>query len=368
MNTAGIFEKAFTQSDYAINITDAAGILLKVNQAFLNMYKFASEQDVLGKTQRIIRSPHTPLRIYQDMWKTIIQGNTWRGNFTNVAKDGAEVFVHLTITPIRENEKIIGYMGFSLDRAQQVLLERELFQANKLVELGTMGAGLAHELNNPLASILLDAEFLRDVLANPGKPFDRKMTLAAADSVINGVEKMKRVLEHLLIYSRKEKPQQRSTLLVSDLIRDSFLFIEKQIRSRGIDIKVEVEENLAIPGNLTQLESVIHNLLANSRDAFEMQEENPEKLITIGGRLESNGNVCITYKDNAGGIPDAILEHIFEPFFTTKSEKEGTGLGLSISKKIITEHGGRIRCESREGSTTFFIHLPSANGERVLAQ
>src|SRR5689334_7743259 len=86
------------------------------------------------------------------MWKCISSGGTWRGNLTNVAKDGSEVFVHLTITPIRENGAIVGYMGFSLDRAQQVMLEKQLFHANKLVVLGTMGAGLAHEPSSSLSS------------------------------------------------------------------------------------------------------------------------------------------------------------------------------------------------------------------------
>jgi PAS domain S-box-containing protein len=361
MDTAILLDRAFTQADYAINITDTQGKLVKVNQAYLDLYKFGSESEVLGKTQRVIRSPHTPDAVYKEMWSTIQAGETWRGNLSNIAKDGSEVFVHLTISTVREEGRIVGYMGFSLDRAQQVLLEKELFHANKLVVLATMGAGLAHELNNPLASILLDAEYLRDAFAAPGQPIDFHSAQSAANSVIQGVERMKKVLEHLLLYSRKEASQRFSTLTMSQLIEDSFIFIERQMRSRSIVIEVKIDGDIFISGNRTQLESVVHNLLSNSRDAFDGRKGG-EKRIRIRAYKEKAGIVTLEYTDNAGGIPKPILDRIFEPFFTTKKEREGTGLGLAISRKIVAEHGGNIQCESSGESTTFRITLPALEG------
>jgi PAS domain S-box-containing protein len=348
--------KAFTQADYAVNLTDKAGLLIKVNQAYLDLYKFRSDAEILGQSQRIIRSPHTPNSVYKEMWKTITAGETWRGNLTNVARDGSQVFVHLTITPIKEDGTIVGYMGFSLDRAQQVLLEKQLFHANKLVVLGTMGAGLAHELNNPLASILLDAEYLQEVFQAPGKPIDWHNALSASTSLIKGVERIKKVLEHLLVYSRKEGAQQHSTLSILQLIQESFLFIERQFSNRGIAIEIHIDEDVFISGNRTQLESIIHNLLHNSRDAFEGRPG--EKKVVIQVSRGTDGFAVIEYRDNAGGIPEKNLPHIFEPFFTTKGEKEGTGLGLAISKKIVAEHGGTIECETGSGYTVFRIQLP----------
>lgn len=350
-------EKAFIQADYAVNITDTRGVLLRVNQAYLDLYKFGSEAEILGQTQRLIRSPRTHDGLYKDMWETIATGRTWRGNLTNVARDGSEVYVHLTISPLRDQGRIIGYMGFSLDRAQQVQLERELFHANKLMVLGTLGAGLAHELNNPLASILLDAEYLRDALEDPARPVPRDEAASAAKSVIAGVERMKKVLEHLLLYSRKESAQRFSTVAVDQLIEESFLFMEKQLRSRGIDIHLETQKDLFISCNRTQLESVIHNLLSNSRDAFEGRLKAGRR-IEIKARSENGFLAHIEYRDNAGGIPAHLLPRIFEPFFTTKAEKDGTGLGLAISRKIVLEHGGTLECESLRETTTFHIRLP----------
>ncbi len=356
LDDTALCEKAFSQAEYAINITDKNGILVKVNKAYLRLYKFTAENEVIGHSQRIIRSPNTPLGVYKHMWETILAGDTWRGELSNVATDGSEVFIHLTITPIREDGEIIGYMGFSLDRSQQVMLERQLFHANKLVVLGTLGASLAHELNNPLASILLDAEYIRELFSAPNPDFDVKSALSAADSVIKGAERMKKVVEHLLHYSRKD-PEKEGVFPVLNLVEDSFLFMDKQLKNRGIHLEYQIEDDLYLQGNRTQLESVIHNLLTNSRDAFDTFDP-PEKLISIKA-YHRGASLLVDYSDNAGGISDEVKPYIFDPFFTTKKEKEGTGLGLSISKKIVTEHGGRITCRSEGDNTLFRIELPA---------
>jgi PAS domain S-box-containing protein len=353
-----MFEDAFTQSDYAINITDPNGAMLKVNDAYLRLYKFASESEILGKNQRIIRSPVTPDNLYRNMWATIASGRFWRGELTNRAMDGSEVHIHLTISPIRRNGVIVGYMGFSINRAQQVLMERQLFHANKLVVLGTLGAGLAHELNNPLASILLDAEYLRDYLKDADRSADPAVALSAAESVIRGAERMRRVLEHLLFYSKKDSGNATSTISLRQLLDDSFLFIERQLTSRGIAIEIDVDGEYFLHGNRTQLESVIHNLLGNSRDAFARSNESGKRISIQSRYLECDNIISLDYRDNAGGIEPDVLTRIFEPFFTTKGG-DGTGLGLAISKQIIAEHGGSIDCESVDGTTRFMIKLPA---------
>jgi PAS domain S-box-containing protein len=361
-----MIQDAFTQSDYAINITDPKGILLKVNDAYLRLYKINDESQILGQTQRIIRSPFTPDSVYKDMWKTISEGKVWRGEMGNRTLDGTDVFIHLTISPIRRDGEIVGYMGFSMDRAQQVVLERQLFHANKLVVLGTLGAGLAHELNNPLASILLDAEYLREAITKIPDPADRQAALDASESVIRGSERIRRVLEHLLKYSKKDESSAPGEIELGGLLEDSLLFVDRQLRSRGIDIQVRSAEGIRISGNRTQLESVFHNLIANSRDAF-AKAENSGKAIRISSFFRAEDNVAvIEYRDNAGGIAPDVLYRIFEPFFTTKGG-EGTGLGLSISSQVVAQHGGTIACESDGGETVFRIILPAKldEGEAV---
>jgi PAS domain S-box-containing protein len=354
-----MLDDAFTQADYAINITDPEGRLLRVNNAYLSLYKFPSEDAILGQTQKIIRSPGTPDSLYRDMWETITRGEAWRGNLVNRALDGTPVHIHLTISPIRRDGRIVGYMGFSLNREQQVLLERQLFHANKLMMLGTLSAGLAHEMNNPLASILLEAEYLKKVLSRPGGPADPQSGLRAAESVIRGVERMRRVLNHLLQYSRKDGPAEEPFSL-KKLLEETFLFMDRQLMTRGIRVEISADEGLDIRGNYTQIESVLHNLVSNARDAFEEPGGLGEKRISIEARKSGENWVEIVFEDNAGGIPAERLDQIFEPFYTTKEGAKGTGLGLSLSRKILKDHGGDILCVSQGGSTRFTLTLPLA--------
>lgn len=353
-----MIEDAFTQSDYAISITDPKGKLLRINDAYLRLYKFESADQVLGRTSRIISSPLTPDGVYKELWETIASGKVWRGEMINRAVDGSEVFVHLTISPIRRDEKIVGYMGFSLDRHQQVVLEKQLFHANKLMVLGTFGAGVAHELNNPLASIVLDAEFLKDRLKEFDPHVDVDSALRAADAIIEAGERMRRVLEHLLLYSKKDLTLANSTLSMSRLLKDSFIFVERQLRSRGIEIDIQVDKDAYLVANQAQLESVFHNLISNSRDAFEAKGKGGKRIAISTAFIEEKGLVRIDYRDNAGGIPAAVLKQIFDPFFTTKGGS-GSGLGLSISRHILSQHGGHIHCESDGEETLFRIHLPA---------
>jgi len=353
-----MIEDAFTQSDYAINITDTKGILLNVNDAYLRLYKVEDAAQILGQTQRVIRSPFTPDSLYKEMWSTIASGQVWRGELSNLALDGSQVMIHLTISPIRRNGEIVGYMGFALDRAQQVVLERQLFHANKLVVLGTLGAGLAHELNNPLASILLDVDYLREAVAKIPDPSGRQAAADAAESVLRGCERMRRVLQHLLTYSMNDFEGERSDFPLRGLLEDSLLFVQRKLRSNGIEILVQSAEGIVINGNRTQLESVLHNLMGNSRDAF-ASRDGAGKWIRIDSFFaEENQTAVIEYRDNAGGIRSEILTRIFEPYFTTKNE-HGTGLGLALTRQVLARHGGTIDCVSQGDETLFRITVPA---------
>lgn len=355
--TGGMIEDAIFQSDFAICITDPKGILLRVNEAYRNLYKYPSMESLVGQPVSIVRSPLTPESLYHDMWKTISSGGIWRGQMNNRALDGTEVYIHLTISPIRRNGEVTGFLGLSLDRAQQVILEKQLMHANKLIAIGTLGVGLAHELNNPLASILLDAEYLRDiygdVIASPAAEQARQ----AAVSIIQNSEKMRRVLEHLLLYAKPEAPQANSTIAVAPFLDDCFMFVSLHLQSLGIAVEILADQGLYVIGNRKELETIIHILLANSMDAFAESQANAKRIRIMATAESGSALVRIDFRDNAGGISPEVMPHIFEPFFTTKGGS-GTGLGLSLSRHILAAHGGQIECESAEGETIFHMVLP----------
>jgi PAS domain S-box-containing protein len=355
----GLCEAAFEQSDLAACITDPQGILLKVNDAYRKLYLFPDAERLVGRPVSLIRSPLTPGRLHQDLWRIISSGGVWRGQMNNRAYDGSEVHIHLTISPIRSEGRLIGYLGLSLDRAQQVILENQLSQANKIIAVGALGSGLAHGLNNPLASILLDAEYLREILGDIIASPEADQAGQAAQAIIRSAEKMRRVLEHLLLYAKQEAPQSRSTIALAPFLQDCFLFVGSHLKGLGIEVALEADPDLIVIGNRMELESVIHALISNSMDAFSVSRVRDKKIRVAVASVSGERHLQIEYADNAGGIAPEALPRIFEPFFTTKGEK-GTGLGLSLSRHILAAHNGQIDCASERGKTVFLLTLPLA--------
>ena len=349
--------QAFNHSEYAINITNLTGEILLVNTAYMELYGYDDDAKIIGFRQNAIRWEETDPKVYKDLWSVISQDRIWRGKLINKRVDGELLPVHLSIYPIFEEGKKIGYMGFTLDRSQQFELEKQLLQANRLMILGTLGAGMAHELNNPLTSISLEAENLLDLCQE--NEIDKRSARESIEVILNGVDRMKRVIDHLLSYVRKGGYNSQDVVSVQELFEDALLFLDRQFRNRNIQITIDQKSPFYILGSRTDLESVLHNLLTNSRDAFSgLPVSDVEKYIHIEIKESEQHRVEIKYTDNAGGIPQAILEKIWQPFFSTKVEGEGTGLGLSITQKIVHEHGGRILCSSQPPTTTFRIILP----------
>ncbi len=236
-------------------------------------------------------------------------------------------------------------------------IQTKLIQSAKLASLGTLASGVAHELNNPLTGILGFANIIIK------KEKINSKVQSHLQTIIKSAERMKAIIDHLRIFSRDSYERDWKLLSINEPISNSLILLKQQLTTANIEIKLDFKnDNLIIWGNNNQLESVIQNLLVNSKDAFNEQDklknENIEKLITIE-TIKKNSKVIVIYRDNAGGIAEEALEHIFDPFFTTKEVGEGTGLGMSVSHGIIKEHNGKIEINSQvEKGTTFTITFP----------
>ena len=348
-------ELAFMQAQYAISVTDLEGSVLAVNKAYVKLYSLNHESDIIGKKQSVIKSSGVPRETYVDMWKTIKKGEIWRGDLINQAVTGEKIPVNLSIHPIFENGKQVAYMSFTIDRTQMVELEHQLLHSNKLAVLGTLGASLAHELNNPLTSLSLEAENLDELLDE--REFNKIEGKKSVKTILKGVGRMKRVLNHLLLFVHKDDSQRKEIFSAKEMIEDSLLFLSRQLQNRGIDVILNLKMDLTIHGVRTDVESVIHNIISNAKHAFEENKVQRAALVLTAKQLDEDW-IEVKILDNAGGIPEDVVGRIFEPFFTTKKEGQGTGLGLSISRKIIRETGGEISCKTWDGFTEFRILLP----------
>ena len=233
-----------------------------------------------------------------------------------------------------------------LDHKHKVLLE-----SHKLRAIGTLVAGVAHELNNPLNNTLLTASVLNECF--PTLSEEEKMEMI--NDVINETERAQRVVKNLLDFAR-EGETEIAPLEIGKIVEDSTRLVANQVRFAKVDLKLDCEANLPrIHGDEQKLKQVFVNLLLNAVDA-----------LPPGGQIhihikknKPQGYVLVTVHDNGPGIPEHIQARIFDPFFTTKGQGKGTGLGLSVSRGIIKKLGGYITLASSSGQGTMFtVALP----------
>lgn len=234
-------------------------------------------------------------------------------------------------------------------------MEDQIFRKNKLIELGTIGAGIAHEIRNPLASIRTFAQLLPDQMDDP------EFKGEFSKLVLKDVDRITKVVESMLAFAR---PSQVSIAdhSANDLVDEAIMLAQPRLKSKQIELTKNFHEKPMIKVDKQQILQVLINLLNNAADAL---PEHGKIRVATGMRLmegaEGNGNQqkfgVIEVADNGPGIPAATRNRLFDPFFTTK--KEGTGLGLSISQKIARDHGGVITVSSVVGKgTTFQVNLP----------
>jgi signal transduction histidine kinase/DNA-binding response OmpR family regulator len=226
--------------------------------------------------------------------------------------------------------------------------QSQLMRAEKLAALGTLAAGVAHEVNNPLQPILSSLEMaLEDIDA--GRAVERELI----EYAINDVVRIKRIVSTLLDFARPSQSSQSLTVTdVNTLITEVLALANKQLQVHGIKVDTRFGESRRISANADQLKQVFLNLIVNAMDAMK----------NGGGHLtvqtsEQDGFAVVVLSDTGTGIPQETLQKIFDPFFTTKPS--GTGLGLSVSHSIIEGHGGSIAVTSQVGKgSTFRIQLP----------
>jgi len=236
-------------------------------------------------------------------------------------------------------------------------LEEIIQRKNKLVELGTVAAGVAHEIRNPLSSIRTFAQLLPDKMTDP------EFTGDFCKLVIKDVDRITKVIESMLAFAR---PGQVTVgeHSATELVEEALLLVHPKLKERRIKISKQFHEQPIASLDKQKIMQVLVNLLSNAAEALpeEGRIEVATGVCSVDqiGAIELNGTkkfAVIEIADNGPGIPETVRNRLFDPFFTTK--KEGTGLGLSISQKIVRDHGGIITVSSITGKgTTFHINLP----------
>ncbi len=238
-------------------------------------------------------------------------------------------------------------------QAYQSLTESQaqLVQSGKMAAVGQLAAGLAHELNSPLAAVLLQLQSAQ--LRIEKSPDKARTSLRVAERATGKAQK---IIEKLLFFSRPSI-EQRIPVQVVDLIEETMEMVGPQLKQRKVAIEIESGPG-RVCGDPLELQQVLTNLLLNAGDAA--SENSHSRPAQVRVRVQSGDPIIIAVEDSGRGIDQDILSRIFEPFFSTKQVGEGTGLGLSISYQIAEAHGGTLRCENLpDGGARFEVAIPS---------
>jgi hypothetical protein len=262
----------------------------------------------------------------------------------NGAAGHPESVVNLAVAPlVSKDYKQIGRLVIFDDITERSDLERKLMQADKLSSIGLLAAGVAHEVNTPLAVISSYAQMLAKQVS--GDEAKSKLLEKIAKQTFRASE----IVNSLLNFSRVS-PTEFEEVELNRVIRETLSLIEHQLKKARVEVTLELDEAMGtVRGNTGKLQQVFLNLFLNARDAMEGGG-------TLVVRSMADDELArIEVRDSGSGIAPEHLARIYDPFFTTKGSKKGTGLGLAVTYGIVKEHGGHIEAESRYGAGTRFV-------------
>jgi two-component system, NtrC family, sensor kinase len=237
---------------------------------------------------------------------------------------------------------------------RRVAMLHNVEYANKLASIGRLAAGVAHEINNPLAIINEKAGLIKDIFSFKPEYQPEPRLMSLVDSIINSVERCATITRRLLRFARHLEVSIQ-TIHLEEVVREVLGFVGKEAEYRSIEVSVEIEDEIpAFESDRGKLQQIFLNITNNALAAV---ADGGRLVITL--RRVNEETVSISFTDNGRGIPAEDLKRVFEPFFTTKASQGGTGLGLSITYGLVQELGGTIQVESTVGQgTRFTITLP----------
>ncbi len=365
-----------------IMITDVQGTILEVNQALEALTGY-TRQELIGQTPRILKSKVHPAEFYANLWRTILNRDSWQGELTNRRKDGSLFQSFLTVSPIVDAQgRLTNFVGIQRDITEHKKLEKQLLQAQKMQSVGTLAGGVAHEFNNLLAGISGYAALgIREPDVSPAlREF--------LQNIVALSERAATLTRQLLAFARKPALTRQRTSM-ANLLRDSAELVRRTLH---MEVEVEVTAgpegtaSLVVEADANQLEQALINLALNARDA------SLARVATAAGRTALQppassappvvrfrawaatlteerqgfpqqvppGNyVVLEVEDHGCGMTPEVLTQALDPFFTTKDVGQGTGLGLPMVFGIVQGHQGYMTIDSVPGQgTRVSLYLP----------
>jgi PAS domain S-box-containing protein len=355
----------------SVVITDILGVVQYVNPAFTRSSGYTAEEAAgarLDELQGVVNATGQA----GEMWRTVHAGASWSGRLDGRRKDGSWVVEDATLSPIRApGGEILGFVAVKRDVTQQVRLEGQLHQAQRMEALGTLAGGIAHDFNNILTGIMGYAELARSEVP-PGSDLE-----ASLAEVVKGGTRAAGLVRQILTFSRRTE-EERRPVKVALVVVEALKLLRASLPST-IEFRQEVESEASVLTSPTQVHQVVMNLCTNAGLAMKERggvltvELRDKEIVEAQARelpgLSLGPHVCLSVTDTGVGIPPAVRDRIFEPFFTTRTTGEGTGLGLSVVHGIVTALHGAITVYSEPGQgATFRVYLPRCDAAAAEAR
>jgi len=330
-------------------LVDTGGTVQQLNEAALQVFGLATKEAALGRhLEALGLSPSgQPVRLILAGRR---EGQPWHGRVLVTQESGDRRICDCTVTGLRGlgSESLLVAL---YDRTDELRAQRELIAREKLATVGEIASGVAHEVNNPLAAIRMEAELL-------GRSTQDADASAAASTIVREVDRAARIVRSLLRLARRADTTP-TRIQVNELVRDVAEIRQRVLRADNIEVRTKMDQGAeAVLGLGQELQQVVINLVTNAEHAVRGR---PAAVIQLATEARDDW-VRLTVEDSGPGVPAEIRSRVFDPFFTTKSPDEGSGLGLSICQRVVAEVGGKIWLEDSEtlGGAKFVVELPAA--------
>ncbi|MFQ5506433.1 MAG: nitrogen regulation protein NR(II) [Planctomycetota bacterium] len=340
---------------------DGRGIIESVNPAAEQAFGYRTAEIAGQNVSMLMPSPYRDehdeyLRRYLDTGEKRIIGIG--REVVGQRKDGSTFPVHISVSEFTVGGRQL-FTGILRDISEQTELRAKLAQSERLAAVGELAAGVAHEVSNPINTIINCAQLLKD-----GDPDS-----SLIDDILHEGGRVSSIVGNLLSFARNDDDG-RHPVDLGDILQQTIGLIGRRLNQQGIQIKTRIPIDLPpVVAHPNQIQQVFLNLFLNARDALLGQSSASKMSIHVwAGKVHRPARPAVRFcvHDNGPGIPAEIRDRIFEPFFTTKRGRGGTGLGLSIVKNIVENHAGSLEVTSAKGEfTEFQVTLPAHDERRT---
>jgi len=352
----------------AILVRDLDNRVVYWNKGAERLYGWAADEVIERQTSGFL---YGDLTAFEGAMKVVLSKGRWEGEMRNLGKDGRTILVQASWTLLRDSDgRPSSVLAINSDLTEKKKLEEQFLRAQRMESIGTMAGGIAHDLNNVLAPILLSVEMLKLTCEDEGA----QKTLVTLQ---NSVERGANLVSQVLNFARGVEGQ-RVPVNVGHLIHD-LVKVMQETFPKNLTIEHNPAANLwNVIGDPTQIHQVLLNLCVNARDAMPtggtlmIGAESiviDESYASMNLNARAGSYVVIKVGDSGTGIPQEIQERVFEPFFTTKETGKGTGLGLSTTAAVVKGHNGFINLYSEVGKgTKFRVYLPADASQEAIEE